>query len=246
MAAPRRLYAAELPPAGGPCALDAEAAHHARVLRLEVGDAVTLFDGRGRECDARLVAIDADGLRCEAGLPRETATLTRRVILIQCLPKGDKLEAIVRMATELGVAEIALAHGARSVARPDPKRAEAQRERLERIAREAARQSAQAALPEIGAPVTLREAAARAPATALRLALVPGAWSSLAATLASTPADAEIWLVVGPEGGLAPDELAALEALGFERAGLGPTTLRVETAAPVAVALARMVNALTP
>jgi len=246
MAAQRRLHAPSLPEAGGPCLLGAEAAHHARVLRLAVGDAVTLFDGHGRECDARLVAIDADGLRCEAGVPREARDLTRRVILIQCLPKGDKIEAIVRMATELGVAEIALAHGARSVARPDAKRAEAQRERLERIAQEAARQSGQATLPAIAAPIALREAAARAPATALRLALVPGAETPLATRLARVPDDAEIWLVVGPEGGLAPDESAALEALGFTRAGLGPSTLRVETAAPVAVALARMVNALTP
>ncbi len=246
MTAQRRLFAPELPVAGGTCALDAEAAHHARVLRLAVGDALVLFDGRGRECDARLVAVDAEGLRCEAGIPRETNDLTRRVILIQCLPKGDKIEAIVRMATELGVAEIALAHGARSVARPDAKRAEAQRERLERIAREAARQSEQAVVPAIAAPIGLREAAARAPRTALRFVLVPGAGSALAARLASTPADAEIWLVVGPEGGLDPAEIDAIAALGFEVAGLGASTLRVETAAPVAIALARMVNALTP
>jgi 16S rRNA (uracil1498-N3)-methyltransferase len=226
--------------------LGAEAAHHARVLRLAIGDAVILFDGRGRECDARLVALDAESLRCEAEPPREGATMTRRVILVQCLPKGDKIEAIVRMATELGVAEIALAHGARSVARPDAKRAEAQRERLERIAREAARQSEQASVPAITAPVALREAAARAPGAALRFALVPGAGTPLAACLARASDDAEIWLVIGPEGGLAPDEIAALDALGFALAELGSSTLRVETAAPVAVALARMVNALTP
>jgi 16S rRNA (uracil1498-N3)-methyltransferase len=246
VAAQRRLFAPELPAAGGACTLDAEAAHHARVLRLTVGDAVVLFDGRGRECDAHLTAIEADGLRCEAEIPRETRNLTRRVILIQCLPKGDKLEAIARMATELGITEIALAHGARSVARPDAKRAEAQRERLERIAREAARQSEQASVPAITAPVGLREAAARAPRTALRLALVPGAGMPLATRLAGTPADAEIWLVVGPEGGLDRAELDALAALGFEAAELGASTLRVETAAPVAVALARMVIALTP
>ncbi len=246
MAAQRRLFAPELPAAGGPCDLGEEAAHHARVLRLAPGDAVVLFDGRGGECDARLVALDARGLRCEAAPRRELDAMTRRVTLVQCLPKGEKLEAIVRMATELGVAAIALAHGARSVARPDTKRAEAQRERLERIAREAARQSEQATLPVLAAPVVLREAAARAPASALRIALVPGASRGLAELLAEAPDDAEVWLVVGPEGGLDPAELHALEALGYAPASLGASTLRVETAAPVAVALARMVNPLTP
>jgi 16S rRNA (uracil1498-N3)-methyltransferase len=95
------------------------------------------------------------------------------------------------------------------VARPDATRAEAQRERLERIAREAARQSEQATLPVLAAPVAGREAAARAPASALRFALVPGAARGLAGQLAEAPDGAEVWLVVGPEGGLDPAELHA-------------------------------------
>jgi 16S rRNA (uracil1498-N3)-methyltransferase len=245
MAALRRLFCAALPEQGGEVTLDAEAAHHARVLRLASGAAVVLFDGRGRECDARLVALDDGAGRCDAGPSRASTGVGRRVVLVQCLPKGDKLELIVRMATEIGVASLVLAHGARSVARPDRKRAAAQLERLSRIAQEAARQSERALVPTIEAPVTLADAASRAPESALRIALVPGAPRTLAELVGAARSTAEVWLVVGPEGGLEPGELAALEARGYVAASLGTTTLRVETAAPIGVALAVMVNPLT-
>lgn len=237
MAAQRRLFAAALPELGGSVLLDAEAAHHARVLRLAEGDAVMLFDGRGRECAARIVTLGDADTRCDAEPSRAAQAAARRVVLIQCLPKGDKLESIVRMSTELGVAVIALAHGARSVARPDAKRAAAQLERLSRIAQEAARQSEQATVPSIDAPAPLDEVALRAPAAALKLALVPGAAGTLSELLRAADDATEVWLVVGPEGGLDDAERATLSARGFAHAALGASTLRVETAAPVAVAL---------
>lgn len=242
MATLRRLFAPALPELGGEVVLDAEAAHHARVLRLAIGDAVVLFDGRGRESDARIVALADGSARCDARPSRAAAETARPIVLVQCLPKGDKLETIVRMATELGVTTIALAHGARSVARPDAKRAAAQLARLERIAQEAARQSERAFVPGIRAPVALDDAVSRAPDTALRVALAPGATIALTELLAAVAPDAAVWLVVGPEGGLDSAELALLAARGYTVAALGASTLRVETAAPVAVALAAMVH----
>lgn len=240
MAAQRRLFATALPELGGSVLLDAEAAHHARVLRLAEGDAVVLFDGRGRECAARIAELGDERARCEAEPPRAAQAAARRVVLIQCLPKGDKLESIVRMTTELGVAVIALAHGARSVARPDSKRAAAQLDRLMRIAQEAARQSEQATVPVIDAPAALDEVALRAPAAALKIALVPGAPIALSDALRDADDATEVWLVIGPEGGLDDAERATLTARGYTHAALGTSTLRVETAAPVAVALVAM------
>lgn len=245
MSASRRLFAAALPELGGDVQLDADAAHHARVLRLAVGDAVVLFDGRGQECDARIEALTEVGARCVAAPSRAAGVVPRRVVLVQCLPKGDKLESIVRMTTEIGVAEIALAHGAHSVARPDAKRANAQLERLRRIAQEAARQSERGFVPLLEPPAPLAEVAARAPVGTLRIVLVPGATRPLGSVLAANAADTPVWLVVGPEGGLDAAELEVLATSGYVTASLGTSTLRVETAAPVAVALALMLGTLS-
>lgn len=246
MAASRRLFCAALPELGGEVVLGAEATHHARVLRLTPGAAVLLFDGHGRESDARLVALTDASARCDAGPSRASVGAVRRVVLVQCLPKGDKLEAIVRTTTEIGVASIALARGARSVARPDANRARAQLERLARIAVEAARQSERAFVPAIEAPAPLAEVVSRAPLSALRVALVPGAPTSLIALLREATPGREVWLVVGPEGGLDDAELAMLEASDYRTAALEIGILRVETAAPIVVALALLVSPLTP
>lgn len=231
----RRLHAEALPPDGGAVELGGDAARHAKVLRLSAGATVVLFDGEGHEADATIDAI-GERVRCTAGPRRDARPDRPRVVLCQALPKGGKLDDIVRATTELGVAAIHLAHGARSVARPDEGRADKKLGRLAKIAREAARQSERADVPEIVAPAPLDDVAARAPAEAAKIALVVGAAASLDEAL--PPEAPEVWLVIGPEGGLAEAEVEALRARGFAAAGLGSAVLRVQTAAPVAVALA--------
>lgn len=229
MSAPRRLHHHPLPPDGGALELGPEVARHARVLRLTEGDHLVLFDGEGHEADAVIVELDARVV-CRVDPPRAVDSSRPRVVLVQCVPKGSKLDGIVRGATELGVAAVHLALSERCVSRPKGERAHKRVERLEKIAREAARQCGRADVPEVHAPVPLLEAAARAPEDASRLAFVVGAESELGGA-------GEAWVLVGPEGGLAPDEAAALASDGWMLAGLGTTTLRVETAAIVAVAL---------
>ncbi len=229
----RRLFAAELPEAGGRVELDQAAARHARVLRLAPGDPVRLFDGQGREAEGRVVALLPDRLSCEVG-PAARVAPGPRVVLVQSMPKGGKPEGIVRMATELGVAEVRLALSARSVARPDVSRAAARLERLVRVAREAARQAGRADVPVLVEPAPLVEVAAQAPETAWRLVF----WEGARVPLGGPPdGTREAWIVVGPEGGLGEAEVEALAETGFSPVRLGPTVLRVETAAPVAVAL---------
>lgn len=232
MSTPRRLLCHPLPAAGEVTELDAAATKHAAVLRLGVGDAVILFDGEGGEADA---VIEASGERlvCRVGARREVPPRPR-VVLVQCMPKGAKLDDIVRATTEIGVSEIRLAHAARAVARPDEARAQKRMERLSKIAREAARQSLRADVPTVTRPAPLLDVAAQAPDGAVKLAFVIGGRGSVEACVDPTR---ETWLVVGPEGGLSPDEVDALVGLGYRGVGLAGPVLRVETAAPVVVAL---------
>lgn len=229
-----RLPCAALPPAGGDVTLDAAAAHHARVLRLSVGASVVLFDGVGGEADATLVALSRDQARCETG-PRRHPELGRpHLTLCPGLPKGTKLDTVVRAATELGVAAVRPFVAERSVSRPDAKRAEKRFLRLTAVAREAARQSGRADVPHIATPLPLAALLAQAEDARI-VAFHPRGTTGLADALSRGQ---RTWLVVGPEGGLSEAELALLESNGAALVSLGPTVLRTETAGPVAVALA--------
>ncbi|MFR7494903.1 MAG: RsmE family RNA methyltransferase [Adlercreutzia sp.] len=170
------------------------------------------------------------------------------MILLQGLAKGDKMETVIRHATEVGVAAFVPLTCARSIVKLDGKKAAAKTERWRAIAKNAAMQSGQARVPEVAEPVSVREAAAmlgqatavlvcweEAPETA---SLREAVHDALLATC--TPAaDARIAVVVGPEGGLAEEEVRCF--LGCNARArlvtLGPSILRTETAGIVAPAL---------
>lgn len=230
----RRLFARSLPSGGGEVRLDPAAARHARVLRLREGDSVVLFDGAGAEAEATVLSI-GDEVRCQVRAPSRERREGPTVVLCQCLPKGKKLDDIVRATTEIGVAAIHLITSERAISRPDEERADKRLERLGAVVREAARQSGRALLPDVLAPAPLAEVLARAPEDAARLAFAPGGAGTLESACPSGARAA--WVLIGPEGGLAPEEIDLASRLGFAIVGLGPTVLRVETAAPVALAL---------
>ena len=230
----RRLFSAELAATpGSVIALDTEALAHARVLRLAPGDELELFDGRGQRQRDRIDAIDKRGGQCVALAPPEQVAAGPRVVLVQCQPKGAKLDDIVRMTTEIGVAAIHVALSERCVARSEGPRADPKAERWRRIAREAARQSERSYVPEIMPPAPLDEVLARAPQTAFKAALVERSGAPLPRDIQAS----ELWLAVGPEGGFSSADRAHLTRAGFLSAGLGSAILRTETAAVVGVAL---------
>lgn len=233
MSAPRLRSPTGLGAAGDRVELG-EAAHHARVLRLAVGDAVVVFDGEGREAPARITALTSSSLLVELGAVTQRPADAHAPVLIQCVPKGSKLDDVVRAATEAGVSEIHLALAARSVARAEGARLE----RLARIAEEAARQSEAPRVPLLVPPARLLEVAARAPATSVRIVLSPRDGARMR-DLLGAPTLTAPWLVVGPEGGLDEAETAALQALGFVLGRLDTHILRTEHAGPIAVAIAR-------
>jgi len=215
--------------------------HLARVLRARPGDKVTLFDGRGGEADAEVLAIERDQTTLSLGARRQVAAPAGpRVVLLQSLARGEKMDFIVQKTTELGVHEIVPIAAGRSVARLPGAEAAPRRARWEKIAQEAARQCGRADVPAIAAPRSLADAVASSDGNQpdhLRLALWEGSRGRpLRAALADRAPNA-VTLLVGPEGGFAEEEIAAAAQSGFEIVGLGPRILRVETAAVVAVAL---------
>ena len=198
-----------------------------RVHRLVVGDTFLAFDPEcATEADAELVAISKRGAVARITALRAASVLpARAVTLIQGTCKGDKMDGIVRDATELGATRIVPAITARSVARPDAARAD----RWRRIAVEAARQCGRGDAPIIDAPQPLAAALASAEGAALRLCLDPTAGASLGSQLQMVAAATNVTILVGPEGGLDDAELADAARTGFTRVRLGSLVLRTET-----------------
>ena len=211
-----------------------EIAHHLRVLRIEQGETVVLFDGLGHERDAVVSRVYRKEMELVArGARRDGARAdSARITWLQGYPRGDKLDLIVRQATELGVYAIRPVYTARSVPRERNDRGAARVARWERIAEEAARQSGRADLPRVLPPLPLDEALVTlSDHVSLRLV----AWESSTRPLldvALDAPDAPAVVIAGPEGGLAADEVARCEAAGFVAVSLGPRVLRAETVAP--------------
>lgn len=224
--------------AGGFAAGDAvelpreEAQHAVKVLRLRPGDEVELIDGEGRAWAGEIARAERDGaaVTVRSELPGREAPV--RLTLYMGLPKAEKLELIAQKLTELGGARLVPVVMARSVARPDRKDGDKRRERLERIALEAVKQCGRGRVPEMDAPVAWKDALPRM--AAHELTLIP--WEEARDTRmsdvrAAHPDARDIALLIGPEGGIAPEEAREAAAQGAKLVTLGPRILRAETAA---------------
>lgn len=233
-----RFHVRADPGGGDRVAFDADDARHlARVLRLGPGDLVQAVDGQGHELTVRLAHV---GARSAEGLVVGRTTRPTEspieLTLAQGIPKGDKLETIIRMATELGARRIAPLVTERTVARPDPGRWPHRLARCRRVAKEAAKQSGRAIVPEVDPPRSLGEWLAEPRPAGLLLCLWEGESGGPATVLPAGGVE-RASVVVGPEGGLSKGEVARLRSAGAVVAGLGPRILRTETAGPVALAL---------
>jgi 16S rRNA (uracil1498-N3)-methyltransferase len=214
-----------------------ESRHLARVLRLRPGDTIIATDGAGRDYTVRLESVgeSATGtvLAEAAGVPASPLAIT----LVQGVPKGDRLEAIVRAATELGVARVWPALCARTIVRLEPARWRDRARRWQRVAREAAKQSGRAVIPEIEPPRPLAEWLATGAPADLGLCLWEGGGAPLTGALAGAGTPRSALVVVGSEGGLAEDEVEAARARGLTVVSLGRRILRTETAGPAIIAI---------
>ena len=184
--------------------------------------------------------MDADSLQAaveDTSLIEETEY---EISLYQALPKGRKMELIVRQATELGVRRIVPVLSEHSLVKITKAEADSKRQRWQRIAREALQQSGAARLPQIEQPIGLTELLERNdPGRVLFFHQVRLAAGSLHECLAEVPV--RLSLLIGPEGGFSEGEVESLVGSGFTPVYLGDTVLRSETAALAALAAVKMI-----
>jgi 16S rRNA (uracil1498-N3)-methyltransferase len=210
------------------------ARHYLRdVLRLAPGDPVELFDGHGGSWEATVVPGFVE--LCLTGPRQEAGSHGLAVHLLFALAKGERCELVVQKATELGAERVVPFAAARSVVRLDAARGAERVARWRRIAEEAARQCGRADIPTVAEAAPLASALGAVPPGFQLLVLHREGGVPLGTLdLAGAPGVAA---VVGPEGGLTDEELAACEAAGALRGRLGPRMLRAETAAIAVVAV---------
>jgi 16S rRNA (uracil1498-N3)-methyltransferase len=209
------------------------ASHLAKVLRARSGDELVLFNGDGREFNGAIEAVRGSRVSATVGDSRQVDRESPLAItLVQCVPRGDRMDFIVQKATELGVARIVPVLSQRSVVRLDKAQAESKAIHWRAVAVSACEQCGRNRLPAIeAAQPLLNYLGEAAPCAGPRLVFEPE--SALHPQAMAAIVDAQI--AIGPEGGFAPDELEAFRLAGFSQVGLGPRVLRTETAAIAAV-----------
>ena len=210
-----------------------DARHIARSLRMAVGDTITVSDGEGNEYEASLSRIRDDECSAEIISSRvSTSEPASKISLYMAYPKGDKLETVIQKAVELGASAVIPFESKRCIKRPKADKAKDKRERLCRIAHEAAKQCGRSILPDVALPITFNEMLTSAQEAELRIFCYEGdGTESLKAILdGCSAAPLSIAVIVGSEGGFDPEEAALAREAGFRMANLGPRILRCETA----------------
>jgi 16S rRNA (uracil1498-N3)-methyltransferase len=219
------------------------AAHLAKVLRARSGDEVVLFNGDGREFTGAVEKVQGSRVSASIGAARMIDRESPfQLTLVQCVPRGDRMDFIVQKATELGVVRIIPVLSQRSVVRLDEGQAASKQLHWRAVAVSACEQCGRNRLPIVAVPQPLLNhlgALAQADES-LRLVLEPerarrterGAQSI---DIASPQSVSLAEIAIGPEGGFAPEELEAFDLSSFSRVSLGPRVLRTETAAIAAI-----------
>ena len=217
--------------------LDADKARYlSRVLRLRVGDRLSVFDGDGAEFLTTITAIGKSSamLAVEQAIAAKTES-PLRVHLVQGVSRGERMDFVVQKATELGVKRITPVLTEFGVVKLDTRRGAKRREHWQKVAASACEQSGRVRLPLIDAPIPLPHWFGEKPsAVDAQLILKPGAETTLGQIAAPTT---KVCVLIGPEGGFSDSEYDDAVLAGFVPISLGPRVLRTETAAVAAVAL---------
>ena len=231
-----RIHCPEALSPGQSLALPAGAARHVQVLRLQPGDALTLFDGRGGEYAATVERMGRSDVQVQVGahdpVEREAP---RAVHLAVGMPANERMDWLVEKAAELGVASIQPLVTAHGVLRLAGERAEKKRAHWQAVAVAACEQCGRNRVPPVHAPLGFDAWMAALPDTGDARLLLAFAPDARALPDSAAVGAADITVLSGPEGGLNAQEEAAARAQGFQAVTLGPRVLRAETAALAAL-----------
>ncbi|MEP6915432.1 MAG: RsmE family RNA methyltransferase [Acidobacteriota bacterium] len=240
-----RFFVPDLDPDGGPIALPPDEARHlTRVLRLSAGDEVAVFDGRGHEFRARVVSATRDRVQLDRLAPIAPAPESRvPLTLVQAVLKGDKMDAVVRDATMMGVTAIEPVITARTIGRLQALESGRASERWRRVAVASAKQCRRATVPAIADGRSFADWLPAGGAGTRVILVEPSAGGGDEPSLRflETHAPASLSLLVGPEGGWSPEERQQAEAAGCLAVTLGGITLRADAVAVAAIAIVRFV-----
>jgi len=225
-----------LPGVGSRVALGGQDGRHAVVVRrIRPGEMIMVGDGRGRGVRGRVVEVSKAALVIEVSQTlTEPPSRRVRFIAAQALVKGDRAELAVEMLTELGIDEIVPWAASRSVVRWTAERADKSLARWRAAVREAAKQCRRLRIPAVADPVSTSELVVRVGSADLALVLHEDATESLPTI--DLPVAGSVLMIIGPEGGVAPDELGALLGAGARAVSVSDGVLRTSTAGTVALA----------
>jgi 16S rRNA (uracil1498-N3)-methyltransferase len=213
-----------------------EGRHAATVRRLRAGERVDLTDGAGLLASCVVAEVlGKDALALDVLERRTLPPAEPRIVVVQALPKGDRGELAVETMTEVGVEEIVPWSAARCVTQWRADKKDKALARWRSTAREAAKQARRAWLPEIADLATTARIAARIEMAAAAVVLHEEADEPL--TALKTPPTGDLLVIVGPEGGISPEELETFRTAGARPALLGRTVLRTSTAGVAAAAV---------
>lgn len=204
-----------------------EGRHASDVRRLRAGEEVWVGDGAGVVIEGTVATVQRGAVAVDVVTRRNVPHPDPRFVVVQALAKGGRDEDAVEAMTEVGVDEVIGWSARRAVAKWTPRT----QSRWESAARAATKQSRRAWLPLIGGPAATAEVAERLANAALSIVL----HESASAPMPAPPATGEVVIVVGPEGGIDGDELAAFERAGAHLCRLGDTVLRASTAGVAAL-----------
>lgn len=216
------------------------ARHLSRVLRMEAGAPLRVFNGSGGEHEAVIETVRREAVTVRIGAHHAVSSESSlQVTLLQGIARGEKMDLILQKSTELGVTRIVPVAMARSTVRLDAATAHRKQAHWQGVVAGACEQSGRDHVPEVAEPCTFAAAVVAADG-ALKLLLAPDAeargLSALLATRSVGAGPLAVCLLVGPEGGFDPAEIRVARDAGFEPCRLGPRILRTETAALTALA----------